>query len=85
MELASDFEENKVWRHFNQYETHIQNMHPVIPPNDLDALVVFIYKMISRFISNSKFELQKYQLKHVSIFARNLMHALYILKVRGQE
>ncbi|KAF3760800.1 hypothetical protein M406DRAFT_216035, partial [Cryphonectria parasitica EP155] len=35
-----DFDEGKVWKYVGSYKTHIQNMHPLIPPEDLDAMVV---------------------------------------------
>lgn len=35
-----EFEEAKVWRYVHLYKTHIQNMHLLIPPGDLDAMVV---------------------------------------------
>lgn len=37
---ALDFEDSKVWRYVNNYKDHIQNMHPLIPPDDLNAMVV---------------------------------------------
>lgn len=35
-----EFDERKVWQYVAQYKKHIQNMHPLIPPKDLDAMVV---------------------------------------------
>ncbi|PSR78965.1 hypothetical protein BD289DRAFT_376004 [Coniella lustricola] len=35
-----EFEEAKVWKYVNLYKNHIQNMHLLIPPGDLDAMVV---------------------------------------------
>lgn len=35
-----EFDEKKVWQYVLQYKQHIQNMHPLIPPADLDAMVV---------------------------------------------
>lgn len=37
---ALDFDEKKVWEYVASYKDHIQNMHPLIPPRDLDAMVV---------------------------------------------
>lgn len=35
-----EFNEKKVWVYVNSYKKHIQNMHPLLPPKDLDAIVV---------------------------------------------
>lgn len=35
-----EFDEKKVWNYVTSYKKHIQNMHPLIPPKDLDAMVV---------------------------------------------
>lgn len=35
-----DFDERRVWHFVGVYKNHIQNMHPLIPPADLDAMVV---------------------------------------------
>lgn len=43
---ALDFEDAKVWRYVRNYETHIQNMHPLIPPQDLQAMVVTFLKEV---------------------------------------
>lgn len=37
---ALDFDDSKVWRYVSNYKDHIQNMHPLIPPDDLNAMVV---------------------------------------------
>lgn len=37
---ALDFDEKRVWHYVAVYKNHIQNMHPLIPPADLDAMVV---------------------------------------------
>ncbi|CAN8105783.1 unnamed protein product [Discula destructiva] len=37
---ALDFDDSKVWRYVHNYKEHIQNMHPLIPPDDLNAMVV---------------------------------------------
>lgn len=37
---ALDFDDSKVWRYVNNYKDHIQNMHPLIPPSELNAMVV---------------------------------------------
>lgn len=39
-EGSLDFEDRKVWSNVLCYKKHIQNMHPLIPPKDLDAMVV---------------------------------------------
>ncbi|ROV96468.1 hypothetical protein VSDG_05439 [Cytospora chrysosperma] len=36
---ALDFDVQKVWSYVESYKNHIQNMHPLIPPEDLSALV----------------------------------------------
>ncbi|KAK7746512.1 hypothetical protein SLS53_002471 [Cytospora paraplurivora] len=36
---ALDFDVQKVWGYVEAYKTHIQNMHPLVPPDDLSALV----------------------------------------------
>lgn len=39
-DVTLDFEDSKVWRYVSNYKDHIQNMHPLIPPEDLNAMVV---------------------------------------------
>lgn len=34
-----DFESSKVWGYVSAYKQYIQNMHPLIPPEDLDAMI----------------------------------------------
>lgn len=49
MDGTLDFDEGRVWRYVNHYKNHIQNMHPLIPPEDLDAMVVsFLDEMGAR-------------------------------------
>lgn len=39
-DVILDFEDSKVWRYVESYKENIQNMHPLIPKRDLDAMVV---------------------------------------------
>lgn len=59
---ALDFKERDVWHYVNSYKKHIQNMHPLIPPKDLDAMVVSFLEEIgakkSRSLPQAKFASQ---------------------------
>lgn len=51
---ALDFDERKVWHLVINYKNHIQNMHPIIPPADLDAMVVSFLEEVGAKKSGAK-------------------------------
>lgn len=51
-----DFSEEKVWAYVQSYKDNIQNMHPLIVPNYLDALVKIFLSHVEHSKMRHKFE-----------------------------
>lgn len=56
-----EFEEKKVWTYVENYKTHIQNMHPLIPPEDIYAMVLTFLKEVgaTKSAARAKFASQQ--------------------------
>ncbi|RKU39804.1 hypothetical protein DL546_000126 [Coniochaeta pulveracea] len=54
-----EFSEDKVWMYVQSYEDNIQNMHPLIAPNDLKTYVRQFLDNVQRVESNTRSQLTK--------------------------
>lgn len=60
-DIALDFDEKRVWHYVAVYKSHIQNMHPLIPPGDIDAMVVSFLEEVGAKKSGARAKFASHQ------------------------
>lgn len=61
-----DFESSRIWKYVESYKTHIQNMHPLIPPEDLKAMIFGFLEDVGVGQANKVAQVAKFVSQHDS-------------------